>query len=135
LQEEAAYRQEQWRNLAKVRAAEFHSQTAAQLRSALSIQQRSKDANINEAVARILETSQDVTSTHGFGTDPLAVHTWLAHGLPCVSDFAAEDLLDSDAEHPGAPGMRDVVEGATAVVMPTSVMFMIKTALCHTACS
>lgn len=116
MQEEEAYRTEQWNNLARVRTAELHMQSASQLRNALTVQQRSKDANINESIARILETSQNVTSTHAFGEDPLAVHTWLGQGLPWVSGFTPDDLLDSDGEAPEAPTMRDSVEGATAIV-------------------
>lgn len=116
MQEEEAYRTEQWNSLARVRIAELHAQSAAQLRTALTVQQRSKDANINESIARILETSQNVTSTHAFGEDPLAVHTWLGEGLPWVSEYQPDDLLDSDGEHPDAPTMRDSIEGATAVV-------------------
>lgn len=117
VQEEETYRVEQWNSLAHVRTAELHAQSAAQLRNALTIQQRSKDANINESIARILETSQNVTSTHAFGEDPLAVHTWLGQGLPWVSEFQADDLLDSDGEHPAGPAIRGMVdEGATAMV-------------------
>jgi hypothetical protein len=116
VQDEEAYRADQWNSLACVRTAELHAQSAAQLRNALTVQQRSKDANINESIARILETSQNVTSTHAFGEDPLAVHTWLGQGLPWVSEYWPDDLLDSDGEHPDAPTMRDSTEGATVVV-------------------
>lgn len=117
MQEEKAHRERQWAGLEHTAAAELHAQMSAQLRNLTMTQQRTRDGNINEVAARVLETSQHLKSTHGFGEDPLAVHTWLRDCAPRLAPHTTEDLIGSDDEHAcmASSAIADV-EGVTAVV-------------------
>lgn len=90
---------------------------SVQLRGLTAAQQRNRDGNINEVAARVLENSQQLKSTHGFGVDPLAVHTWLQEAAPRLAPYTTDDIIGSDDEHAcmAATAMVDV-EGVTAVV-------------------
>lgn len=119
MQEEKAYREKQWEKLDNTVITELHSQMAAQLRGLASAQQRNRDGNINEVAARVLETSQHVKSTNGFGDDPLAVHTWLQDCAPRIAPYTTDDMIGSDDEHACMTSSAIVqVHGATAVVRP-----------------
>lgn len=119
MQEEKTYREKQWASLEHTAAAELHSQMSVQLRGLTATQQRNRDGNINEIAARVLETSQQVKSTNGFGEDPLAVHTWLQDNAPRLAPYATDDFIGSDDEHACMASSAVVdVEGVTAVVIP-----------------
>eukprot|EP00892_Ulva_mutabilis_P007377 jgi/Ulvmu1/5010/UM021_0027.1 len=114
--EEKAYREKQWAALEPIGGKELHAQLSVQMRALTAAQQRNRDGNITEVAARILETSQDVKSTHGFGADPLAVNTWLQEAAPRLAPHATDDFIGSDEEHAGmAATVITSVDGATAV--------------------
>lgn len=117
MQDEKTYRERQWAGLEPIAGKEMHLQLASHMRQLTSSQQRTREGNINEIAARMLETSQLVKSTHGFGVDPLAVHTWLQESAPRLAPHSTDDFIGSDDEHAcmAASAITDV-EGATAVV-------------------
>jgi hypothetical protein len=114
------YRKEQWEQLEQLAATEFRAQTMTALRQVNVSGHRTKDLNINENAARVLETSQKVMSTNDFGLDPLAVHTKLHEGLPQLWSFANDDVMLSDDEQ--APGGQDAVLGTELLPSVTAVV-------------